>query len=86
MMQEITEQQRASGRERNRLLIGWLRSEDWRIAPEDPKPWDFFHDGLDVLIPLTEKAYKKLGNKILALMDDVDGELHKLLRADAAAE
>jgi hypothetical protein len=85
---EITEQQRANRRDYNRLLIPWLRSEGWRIAPEDPRPWDFFHDGFDLLIPLTEKTDEKLGYKVLALIDDVDGELHKQLRAefDAKAE
>lgn len=85
---ELTEQQRANLRFYNRLLIPWLRSEDWRIAPEDPRPWDFFHDGFDLLIPLTEKADEKLTYKVLALLDDVDGELHKQLRTefDAKAE
>ena len=49
---EITEQQRANRRDYNQLLIPWLRSEGWQIAPEDPRPWDFFHDGFDLLIPL----------------------------------
>jgi hypothetical protein len=85
---EITEQQRANRRDYNRLLIPWLRSEGWGVAPEDPRPWDFFHDDLHLLIPLTEKATKTLDSKVLALLDDVDGELHERLRAefDAKAE
>jgi hypothetical protein len=83
----ITEQQRANRRYFNRLLIPWLRSEGWRIAPEDPSPWDFLHDGVDLLIPLTEKADKKLSSKVLALcVDDVDGELHKSLKAEFGTE
>jgi hypothetical protein len=83
---EITKQQRANRRDYNRLLIPWLRSEGWRIAPEDPSPWDFLHDGFDLLIPLTEKADEKLGYKVLALLDDVDGELHKSLKTEFGTE
>jgi hypothetical protein len=84
---EITEQQRANRRDYNRLIIPWLRSEGWHIGPEDQEPWHFAHVGFDLLIPLTEKADKKLGYKVLALcVEDVDGELYKSLEAEFGTE